>query len=156
MLLPTHSYLGRCIPVIPQSVLECVDPGSGICAQSLFRALVGPFISPQLDAEGTNAPSIALPLPSPRSALASSSATNTTASDVKGYYPSATVEGMKALHNTISAGLNTVANYVNDLAKGWLILFIGGFVAAVTTALLWLTIMRYFAGLMVRWQSRAA
>lgn len=57
---------------------------------------------------------------------------------------------MTSLHNVISGGLNTVANYVNDLAKGWLILFIGGFVAAVSMALLWLTIMRYFAGLMVR------
>lgn len=75
---------------------------------------------------------------------------------MKGYYPAVTVDGMKRLHNTVSAGLNTVANYVNDLAKGWLILFIGGFVAAVTTALLWLTIMRYFAGFMARPLARAA
>lgn len=87
-----------------------------------------------------------------RSALSSntSASNTTTASAVKGFYSGVSVDGLKRLHNVISAGLNTVSTYVNDLAKGWLILFIGGFVASVTTALLWLLILRYFAGVMAR------
>ena len=82
---------------------------------------------------------------------ASSASANATAAALKQYLPAGlSTAGLVNMHNVVSTSLNTVAQYVNDLAKGWLILFIGGFIAAAVGALLWMVLLRYFAGTMVR------
>lgn len=65
-------------------------------------------------------------------------------------YGSATVAALENVHNVVAGGMNTVSQYFNDLAKGWLILLIGGFLSSAAVALLWLTLLRFAAGFMAR------
>lgn len=85
--------------------------------------------------------------------LTNSSLASTDGSDsslLRSKFGKATLAGVAALHNVIAGGMNNVSQYVNDLAKGWLILFIGGFLASAIVALAWLTLLRYAAGFMAR------
>ena len=55
---------------------------------------------------------------------------------------------LKALINALDTGSGGVSDYIEDVYKAWMAIVVCGFVCGLVCSCLWITFIRYFAGVM--------